>query len=148
MHNRHPGSTQASIGFPVRTALAKGDCIRIAKKRPIKLIYTNSGSMIPADMLEKKYANIRQKAIAGFVLIALVGVITAGLWYVIAHRIMRHVERLTEAIRQVSIGNMTPDIGPIANSKIGIHQKSFLDMLRLLEERESRRRVARVRTAF
>jgi len=143
MYNMHPESTESSLGPPFRSALAKGDCLHIAEKSPIKyIIYANSGSMTSADILEKKYADIRQRAIAGFMIIILVGVIiAAGLWYLIAHRTMRPVERLIGAIRQVSMGNMTPDIGPIVNSKIGLLQKTFLDMLRSLEERESRRRV-------
>jgi two-component system, NtrC family, sensor kinase len=91
---------------------------------------------------ETKYADIRLQALSLLMLITIVAVAVAvGLGYFFANRIIRPVRKLIEASAQVSQGNLSPEIGPISNSEIGVLQKTFQNMLTSLQERDERQRV-------
>lgn len=113
----------------------------IAAYKPIEDIFDGRVGMLYVGILEKKYTDIWKKTLTVFILITFAGMIFAvGLGYVIANKIMGPVDRLIRASQQVSQGNMTPDIGPIAQSEIGLLQKTFKDMVKSLEERDRRSR--------
>jgi two-component system NtrC family sensor kinase len=91
---------------------------------------------------EAKYADIRSQALFIFMLITLVAVTVAvGLGYFFVYRIIQPVHKLIKASAQVSQGNLSPEIGPISNSEIGVLQKTFQRMLTSLQDRDERQRV-------
>jgi two-component system NtrC family sensor kinase len=50
------------------------------------------------------------------------------------------VHRLIRASTQVSQGNLSPEIGPVSKSEIGVLQKTFVKMLASLRERDRRQK--------
>jgi two-component system NtrC family sensor kinase len=68
-------------------------------------------------------------------------VLALGLGYIIANKMSRPVQQLIEASNQVSQGNLSPEIGPISKSEIGVLQKTFKEMLTSIQERDKRQRV-------
>jgi two-component system NtrC family sensor kinase len=68
-------------------------------------------------------------------------VLALGLGYIIANKMSRPVHQLIEASNQVSQGNLSPEIGPISKSEIGLLQKTFKEMLTSLQERDKRQKV-------
>src|SRR4030043_844491 len=67
-------------------------------------------------------------------------VLALALGYVIASKMSRPVKQLIEASNQVSQGNLSPKIGPISKSEIGVLQKTFKQMLTSLQERDERQK--------
>jgi two-component system NtrC family sensor kinase len=109
---------------------------------PIQDIFGQRIGMLYAGVLEAKYADMRSDALSIFVLISLAGMALAlGLGFVIANRISRPVNKLIEASAQVSQGNLSPEIGPISKSEIGVLQKTFQEMLTSLKQRDERQKV-------
>lgn len=88
-------------------------------------------------MLEAKYADVRRKALSILIGITVAGMILAvGLGYILANKIMRPVHQLIGASSEVSQGNLSPDIGPVVKNEIGVLQKTFIEMLSSLQERD------------
>ncbi len=95
---------------------------------------------------EAKYTDIRTSALLVFVVITLVGIAAAiGLGIFLGQLIMRPVSQLIAASHRVSDGDLTPEIGPVSRSEIGILQKTFADMLGALRERNERQLADRER---
>lgn len=117
----------------IRVALATGEDHLRASWRHIGDMQGTRGNVTSADIGNRPVALILVVILSGLI-------IAAGLWYVIARRIMRPVVRLIDASRQVALGNMAPDIGPPAKGRIGLLQEAFVDMVQSLEERYRRRR--------
>ena len=113
----------------------------ITAYEPIEDIFGSRVGMLYVGVLEEKYVDIRKRALSVFVPITVVGMILAiGLGYILADRIMNPVHRLIRASKQVSEGNLSPDIGPLSKDEIGVLQNTFKDMVVSLEERDRRRR--------
>jgi two-component system NtrC family sensor kinase len=113
----------------------------ITAYEPIEDIFGSRVGMLYVGVLEAKYADVRWKALSVFALITIAGMIFAvGLGYVIADKISRPVQQLTKASIQVSQGNLSPEIGPISKSEIGVLQKTFKQMLASIQERDQRQR--------
>jgi len=114
----------------------------ITAYEPIEDIFGQRVGMLYVGVLEAKYADVRWKALSLFVLITVAGMVLAlGLGYVIANKMSRPVRQLIEASAQVSQGNLSPEIGPVSKSEIGLLQKTFKQMLTSLQERDKRQRV-------
>jgi signal transduction histidine kinase len=97
--------------------------------------------MLYVGVLEEKYADIRRKALSVFVLLTIAGIALAiGLGYFLETVILRPVHRLIKASTEVSQGNFSPNLGPVPKSEIGVLQKTFVDMLTSLQERDRRLR--------
>lgn len=97
--------------------------------------------MLYVGILEAKYADVRSNALSLFILITVAGLALAvGIGTIITNRISRPVKELIEASAQVSRGNLSPEIGPISDSEIGVLQKTFKEMLTSLQERDERQR--------
>ena len=108
---------------------------------PIEDIFGQRVGMLYVGVLEAKYADVRRKALSLFIVITVAGMVLAlGLGYVIANKMSRPVQQLIEASNQVSQGNLSPEIGPISKSEIGLLQKTFQEMLTSLQERDKRQR--------
>ena len=113
----------------------------ITAYEPVEDVSGARVGMLYVGILEAKYNDIRRKALSVFIGITLAGMTLAvGLAYAMANKIMRPVDRLIEASHQVSEGNLSPNIGPIAKDEIGLLQKTFAKMLTSLEERDRRSR--------
>jgi two-component system NtrC family sensor kinase len=113
----------------------------ITAYEPIEDIFGARVGMLYVGVLEAKYADVRWKALSSFILITMAGMVFAiGLGYIIADKISRPVQQLTKASIQVSQGNLSPEIGPISNSEIGVLQKTFKQMLASIQERDQRQR--------
>ena len=111
----------------------------ITAYEPIEDIFKEKVGMLYVGVLEAKYADIRNKALSVLILLTVAGISLAiGLGYFLEDKIMRPVRRLIKAGAQVSHGNLSPDIGPISKSEIGVLQKTFTEMLKSLQERDRR----------
>ncbi|OGP94543.1 MAG: two-component sensor histidine kinase [Deltaproteobacteria bacterium RBG_16_47_11] len=114
----------------------------ITAYEPIEDIFGQRVGMLYVGVLEAKYADVRWKALSLFILITVAGMVLAlGLGYIIANKMSRPVQQLIEASNQVSKGNLSPEIGPISKSEIGVLQKTFKEMLTSIQERDKRQRV-------
>jgi two-component system NtrC family sensor kinase len=114
----------------------------ITAYEPIEDIFGQRVGMLYVGVLETKYADVRWKALSLFILITVAGMALAiGLGYIIANKMSRPVKQLIEASAQVSQGNLSPEIGPILKSEIGVLQKTFKEMLASLQERDKRQKV-------
>ena len=114
----------------------------ITAYEPIEDIFGQRIGMLYVGVLEAKYADVRWKALSLFILITVAGMVLAlGLGYIIANKMSRPVQQLIEASNQVSQGNLSPEIGPISKSEVGVLQKTFKEMLTSIQERDKRQRV-------
>ena len=113
----------------------------ITAYEPIEDILGDRVGMLHVGVLEAKYVDVRRKALSIFVLLTLAGIALAiGLGYLLEDKIMEPVRRLIGASAQVSQGNLSPEIGPISRSEVGILQKTFTEMLASLRERDRRQK--------
>jgi len=113
----------------------------ITAYEPIEDILGDRVGMLYVGVLEAKYVDVRRKALSIFVLLTLAGIALAiGLGYLLEDKIMEPVRRLIGASAQVSQGNLSPEIGPISRSEVGILQKTFTEMLASLRERDRRQK--------
>jgi two-component system NtrC family sensor kinase len=113
----------------------------ITAYEPIEDIFGQRVGMLYVGVLEAKYADVRWKALSLFILITIAGMVLAlGLGYIIANKMSRPVQQLIEASHQVSQGNLSPEIGPISKSEIGVLQKTFKEMLTSIQERDERQK--------
>jgi len=109
----------------------------ITAYEPIEDIFGQRVGMLYVGVLEAKYADVRRKALSIFIIVTVAGMALAiGLGTLIANRASRPVQQLIEASIQVSEGNLSPEIGPISKSNIGVLQKTFKEMLTSLQERD------------
>jgi two-component system NtrC family sensor kinase len=114
----------------------------ITAYEPIEDIFGQRIGMLYVGVLEAKYADVRWEALSLFIIITVAGTVLAlGLGYIIANKMSRPVKQLIEASAQVSQGNLSPEIGPISKSEIGLLQKTFKEMLTSLQERDKKQRV-------
>ncbi len=114
----------------------------ITAYEPIEDIFGQRVGMLYVGVLEAKYADVRWKALSLFIMITVAGMILAiGLGYIIANKVSRPVKQLIQASDQVAQGNLSPEIGPISTSELGVLQKTFKQMLTSLQERDKRQRV-------
>lgn len=101
--------------------------------RPLGMLYVG--------VLEKPYADVRDKAILLFAVLSILGMSVAiGLGYFLEWKIITPMVRLSRAAAEVSQGNMRPDLGPAVKGEIGVVQKAFASMLEALRDRETRQR--------
>ncbi len=113
----------------------------ITAYEPIEDIFAERVGMLYVGVLEAKYAEVRRKALSVFILITVAGMALAiGVGYILAGKITRPVHQLVEASTQVSQGNLSPEIGPISKSEIGVLQRTLKEMLSSLRERDRRQR--------
>ena len=97
---------------------------------PIETISGRRVGMLYVGALEEKYAAIRRQLLTVYILLT-AGVMLAAsaLGLVIANRITSPIQRLIRASRQVSEGNLTPDLGPTEKGEIGLLQNTFKEMV-------------------
>jgi len=102
----------------------------ITAYRPIDDIFGKRVGMLYVGVLEEKYTDIFKQALTVFILITVVGMLLAvGFGFALGNLIMGPVNRLIKASRQVSEGNLEPDIGPIPKGEFGLLQKTFSEMV-------------------
>ncbi len=111
----------------------------ITAYEPIEDVFGKRVGMLYVGILEAQYADIRTRTLSIFFLLIIAGILVAiGLGYFLASKMLQPVQRLVQASNEVSHGNFSPDIGPIAKSEIGVLQNTFADMLASLQERDRR----------
>ena len=116
----------------------------ITAYEPIEDILGHRVGMLYVGVLEAKYVDVRTNAILVFALIILAGMIAAiALGSLLAYRMLRPIQQLIVASRKVSAGDMTPQIGRPSRSEIGILQRTFMEMLGSLRERDQQLKAER-----
>ena len=114
----------------------------ITAYEPIEDIFGQRVGMLYVGVLEAKYADVRWKALSLFIAMTVAGMALAvGLGYIIANKISKPVQQLIKASVQVSQGNLSPEIGTISKSEMGVLQKTFKQMLTSIQERDKRQKV-------
>jgi two-component system NtrC family sensor kinase len=109
----------------------------ITAYEPIEDIFGQRVGMLYVGVLEAKYADVRRKALSIFIIMTVAGMVLAvGLGTYSANSTSRPVQQLINASIQVSQGNLSPEIGPISKSNLGVLQKTFKEMLTSLQERD------------
>jgi two-component system NtrC family sensor kinase len=105
---------------------------------PIETISGRRVGMLYVGVLEEKYADIRRQLLTVYVLLTVAVMLAASaLGWVIASRISSPIQRLIKASRQVSEGNLTPDIGPTEKGEIGLLQNTFKEMVAFVGRRHA-----------
>jgi two-component system, NtrC family, sensor kinase len=113
----------------------------ITSYEPIEDIFGQRIGMRYVGVLEAKYTDVRSRALSIFILITGASMVLAfGLSYRIASRISHPVRKLIEASSQVSLGNLSSEIGPISKSEIGVLQRTFQEMLLSLRQRDEQQK--------
>jgi two-component system NtrC family sensor kinase len=105
---------------------------------PIETLSGRRAGMLYVGVLEEKYTDIRRQLLTIYILLTLaVMLAAAGLGYFIASRITSPIQGLIKASRQVSEGNLTPDIGPSEKGEIGLLQNTFREMVAAMGRRHA-----------
>jgi len=105
---------------------------------PIETISGRRAGMLYVGVLEEKYTDIRRQLLTVYILLTgAVMLAAAGLGYFIANRITSPIQGLINASRQVSEGNLTPDIGPSEKGEIGLLQNTFKEMVAAMGRRHA-----------
>ena len=109
----------------------------ITAYEPIVDIFGERVGILYVGILEDKYVDIRKNTILTFVLITSSGMLLAiALGFFFSQRILKPVQLLIEASRRVSHGDLSPEIGPVSTSEIGVLQRTFTDMVKSLKARD------------
>jgi len=113
----------------------------ITAYEPIVDISNQGVGILYVGVLEAKYVDIRRNTLLVFVLITAAGMVIAiAMGYLLGQRILKPVHRLINMSRRVSAGDLSPEVGPISSSEIGVLQKTFQEMLSSLRERDRSQR--------
>jgi two-component system NtrC family sensor kinase len=113
----------------------------ITAYEPIVDIFGSRVGILYVGVLEAKYVEIRRNTLLVFILITAAGILLAiAMGYLLSQRILNPVQRLIDLSRRVSAGDLSPQIGPISSSEIGVLQKTFQEMLSSLRERDRSQR--------
>ncbi len=113
----------------------------ITAYEPIVDIFNQRVGILYVGVLEAKYVDIRRNTLLVFVLITAAGMVIAiAMGYLLGQRILKPVHRLIDVSRRVSAGDLSPEVGPISSSELGVLQKTFQEMLCSLRERDRSQR--------
>ncbi len=117
----------------------------IAAYSPIEDIDGRRIGMLSIAVSESNYSAIQHKFIFYFIVAtAMGGLIAIGMGSFLAYRILGPIHRLIRASREVSEGNVSPDIGPISKDmEIAVLQRTFTEMVHSMKRRrmESRSQI-------
>ncbi len=106
---------------------------------PIVDIEGRRVGMLYVGVLEAKYLDYRREALTSFTLIIAGGTVIAVIVaYFFSSVILKPINRLIIASKQVSEGHFEPEIGAVSGTEIGVLQKTFLNMLASFRERVER----------
>jgi two-component system NtrC family sensor kinase len=104
----------------------------------IEDIHGDRVGMLYVGILEAKYIDDLKKIILVFVRMTALGMILAVcLGCIMANSIMKPVQRLIKASKEVSEGSLSPDIGPISKDEIGVLQANFDEMVAAIGRRRA-----------
>ena len=104
---------------------------------PIVDVFDRRVGILYVGALESKYVDMRRQTLSVFILIIAAGVVVAtALGYVLGRRILRPLDQLIEVSKKVSAGDLSPDFGPLTKGELGAVQKTFIEMLSSLKERD------------
>ena len=109
----------------------------ITAYEPIEDVFGEPVGILYTGVLEAKYVDIRKNTILTFVLITSSGVLFAlFVGFFLGQRILKPVQRLIEASRRVSLGDLSPESGPVSSGEIGVLERTFAEMLSSLRARD------------
>ncbi len=109
----------------------------ITAYEPLADLHGRTVGMLYVGVLEAKYAEMRRNAMLVFVLITAAGMALAVLLgSILSARLLDPVQRLIEVSRRVSVGDLSPEIGPLSRSELGVLQRTFQEMLDSLRARD------------
>ncbi len=110
----------------------------IAAYRPIEDMFGRRVGMLFVGVPEAKFSHIRGQVLQFFILITLAGMgLAAATGIVIARRISAPIQWLIQASQQVREGSLTPDLGPLQKSEMGLLQKAFGEMVEAMGRRRA-----------
>jgi two-component system NtrC family sensor kinase len=113
----------------------------ITAYEPIVDIFDKRVGILYVGVLEAKYVDIRRNTLLVFIVITAAGMLIAiAMGYLLSQRILKPVQHLIDVSRRVSAGDLSPKIGAISSSEIGVLQKTFQEMLSSLRERDRSQR--------
>jgi len=105
---------------------------------PIQDIFNKTVGILGMGVLEEKYVDLRWRTLSIFVLITLAGMALAtALGCFMAGKIIDPVNRLIRASQQVTVGSLTPDIGPVSTGEMVVLQKTFKEMVAAMGRRRA-----------
>ena len=105
---------------------------------PIQDIFNKTVGILGMGVLEEKYVDLRWRTLSIFVLITLAGMALAtALGCFMARKIIDPVNRLIRASQQVTVGSLTPDIGPVSTGEMVVLQKTFKEMVAAMGRRRA-----------
>ncbi|HVN25241.1 MAG TPA: ATP-binding protein [Syntrophorhabdales bacterium] len=106
---------------------------------PIIDIFGKRVGMLATAVLEAKYRDVQQRALIPLVFVTVAGMLVAiSMGFFLSNRITKPIRALIAASRKVSEGNFAPEIGPRSKDEMGVLQKTFVEMLASLQERDKR----------
>ena len=111
----------------------------LAAYEPLRDINDRVIGILYVGIIEKKFDQIRQRALSVIVLatlICLVAALGGTAW--LLHRILRPVVRLTDAARELAAGNETAQIPVRTRDEVGSLCQSFNTMVEAVAERDRR----------
>lgn len=121
----------------------------IAAYEPVVDIFGDRVGILYVGVLEAKYDELRRNSVLLFVVITGAGVLIAiALGSVLGQRIFEPVHRLIDSSKKVTGGDLSPDIGPISQSEIGVLQRTFAEMLESLRKHDQYQRAESERKLF
>ncbi len=105
--------------------------------KPLTDIFGNPSARLVSSVDRAWFDGITARTVRMLLIISVGSMlIAAAIGSLIAHAIYRPVYDLIEASREVSRGNLNPEIEPISKDELGVLQRTFLEMTRSLRRRD------------
>ncbi len=105
--------------------------------KPLTDIFGNPSARLVSSVDRNWFDGIITRTVRMLLIISVGSMlIAAAIGSLIAHAIYRPVYNLIEASREVSRGNLNPEIEPISKDELGVLQRTFLEMTRSLRRRD------------
>jgi two-component system NtrC family sensor kinase len=109
----------------------------ITAYEPIDDLFDRTVGMLYVGVLRAKYADPQRRAMLVFVGITAAGMALAVfLGSLLSARLLNPVQHLIEVSKRVSHGDLSPEVGPLSRSELGVLQRTFQEMLHSLRERD------------
>ncbi|MFC2063860.1 cache domain-containing protein [Chloroflexota bacterium] len=111
----------------------------ITAYEPIRDINYTIIGILYVGILEQKYADLKNQTILVFVSIAIVSVLLfTVISYILSNKISTPINQLLAASREISGGNLNPEITVSSNDELGELSSAFTIMSKTLAEREEK----------
>ena len=109
----------------------------ISAYEPIRDIHYKIIGILYVGILEQKYADLKNQTIFVFGSIAIVSIVLfTVISYILSNKISTPINQLLSASREISGGNLNPEISVTSNDELGELSSAFTIMSKALAERE------------